>query len=186
MMLTPTRVRELLEVHGTCRSQEASEWTGDIPLPDALAVFYREVGPDNITIEGYGNPIFIPSLSQLWDRQTSYRWNGLTSEPITGWDNDWIVVADEGADPFIYYHGRILFALHGEGAWEPREIYPDINSMAACMATLGSVVVNAGNEFTDDESFIRPEFRAEAISRLTTLLGSENEAEIIIETAGWD
>ncbi len=184
-MPTANQARELLEAHGTCQPQDASEWTGDIPLPDAIADFYREVGPVNITIDGYGDPIFIPSLSQLWPRQTGYRWNGLTGESIADWDKDRIVVADEGADPFIYCHGRILFAHHGEGGWEPCELYPDIVTMAACMGTLGSVVLNAGEKFSDDDGYIRPEFRTEAISRLTEIIKNKTEAEIIVETAGW-
>jgi len=184
-MVTSSRVRELLGLHGTCRPQDPSEWTGDIPLANAIADFYSEVGPLDITIEGYGNPTFIPRLSQLWDRQAGYRWNGLTGDPITDWDDDWIVVADEGADPFIYCNGTILFAEHGAGVWEPAEIYPDLNTMAASIATLGSVVLNAGEDLTDDDGWIRPEFRAEAISRLAAILGSEAEAGTIVESAGW-
>ncbi len=184
-MVESARVRELLELHGSCQPQHASEWAGQIPLPDPIAEFYRDVGPVNITIEGYGNPTFIPNLSQLWNRQAGYRWNGLTGEPIADWDRDWIVVADEGADPYIYRNGKILFAQHGAGVWEPDEIYPDLNTMAACLATLGAVVLNAGDEFSDDDCYIRPKFRAEAISRLADILGNKNEAEAIVETAGW-
>lgn len=184
-MVDSTRVSELLGLHGTCQPQDASEWTGTIPLPNSIAEFYRDVGPMNITIEGYGNPTFIPCLSQLWDHQSGYRWNGITGELIADWNDDWIVVADEGADPYIHCNGIVLFAQHGAGVWEPDEIYPDLNTMAACLATLGAVVLNAGDEFTDTDCFIRSKFRAEAISRLTDILGDKNEAEAIVETAGW-
>lgn len=184
-MITSTRVRELLEIHGECSSQDASAWTGEISLPDEIATFYRDVGPVDITIEGYGNPTFIPQLSRLWDHQAGYRWNGLTGEAITDWDNDWIVVADEGADPYIFCRGKILFAHHGEGEWDAGEHYPDLNTMAACMATMGSVILDAGENFTDEDCYVRSEFRAEAIARLTVIVGSEIEAETLIEMAGW-
>ncbi len=80
-MVGLTRVRELLELHGTCQRQDSSEWMGKIPLADAIAEFYADLGPMDITIEGYGNPTFIPCLSRLWDHQAGYRWNGLTGEP---------------------------------------------------------------------------------------------------------
>lgn len=183
-MVTSACVRELLELHGTCSPQDPSEWTGDIPLPNGIADFYRNIGPINIIIEGYGNPTFMPRLSELWKHQAGYRWNGLTGEPISDWNNDWVVVAN-GGDPFIYCDNKILFAEHGAGVWEPDEIYPDLNTMAAALAILGAVVLNAGIEFTDDDCYVRPEFRAEAVSRLAEILGSETKAEAIVITAGW-
>ena len=184
-MVTPARVRELLELHGTCEPQDQSEWTGNIPLPDAIATFYRDVGPVNITIEGYGNPTFIPRLSQLWERQAGYRWNAFSGETIDSWDNEWIVVADEGADPYIYCTGRILFAQHGAGVWKPDEIYPDLNTMAACLATLGAIVLKGGKDLTNEECYIRPQYRAEAVSRLAEIVGDKHLAEAIVVTAGW-
>jgi hypothetical protein len=186
-MITPGRVRELLLPHGECTSQPESDWSGSIPLPDAARDFYRDVGPVGITIEGYGNPTFLPSLSTLWAHQAGYRWDGRTGEPVADWDSDWLVVADEGADPFILSisRGSILYAEHGTGAWEPDEIYPDLLTMAACMAALGTVVLEAGQALTDDESCIRPQYRSLAISRLSSLLGSESDAEAVVSGAGW-
>ncbi|MEM1211422.1 MAG: hypothetical protein AAGI68_03905 [Planctomycetota bacterium] len=147
--------------------------------------FYRDVGPVDITIEGYGNPTFIPSLSGLWEHQAGYRWNGLTDEPILDWNDEWIVVADEGGDPYIYCQDKVFLAQHGSGVWEPDEIYSNLNLMAACLATLGAVVLDGGDEFTDEDSCVRPVFRAEAISRLADILGDKNKAEAIVITAGW-
>ena len=53
MTASPTLVRELLGRHGTLESQDKGTWTGEVPLPGDLASFYNEVGPANITIEGY-------------------------------------------------------------------------------------------------------------------------------------
>ena len=184
-MVTSSFARELLELHGNCMPQDASEWVGNIPLPDPIAAFYREVGPIDITIEGFGNPTSIPRLSKLWEHQAGYRWNGLTGEAIDDWDNNWIVVAFEAGDPYIHSNGRVLHAQHGAGVWEPSEIFPDLNTMAACLATLGAVILNAGDEFTDDDCRIRPEFRAAALARLAEILGRKSAAEIVIEIAGW-
>ena len=196
-----SRVVELLRSHGEVRSQQPSAWKGTIPLPEAIASFYREVGPVNITIEGYGSPAFIPSLSELWDLQKGHRadavheslWTRTVGKLFNRWDNDWIVVAKEGDDPsffsiFIYSirTGKILnaYGMHSRTSWEAREVHPDLNTMAACLAILGSVCVEAGEDFSNDHG-IRPKYLARAISLLTDELGNESEAVVIVGAAGW-
>ena len=125
----------LLSKHGTCRPQPATDWKGNFPLPSKLLAFYWEVGPDNISIDTGANPIFLPSLANLWKRQVGYRWNGLTSEVIEDWNPEWIVVADEGADPYVFYRDAVHFAYHGEGEWNFEEEFPDLISMACALAT---------------------------------------------------
>ncbi len=98
------------------RPQPRSDWGGEFPLPDALVEYFSEFGPDDVTINGYGNPYFLPSLVHLWAHQTGYRTHGFTHERLTDWDDDWLVVADQGGDPFIFSRGSgtILHAFHGE------------------------------------------------------------------------
>ena len=186
MPVTSGETRKLLCRHGECAKQKASDWAGPFELPEPLRVFYSEVGPVDIWIEGFGNPTTIYSLSDLWNRQAGYRWNGLTNEPVDDWQPNWIVVADEGADPYIYdmETSRILFALHGQGEWDAEEIYPDINTMAACIAILGSVILDSP-DFADDDCNVNPDCRAKAVKQLTKILGSKSEAESIVEMAGW-
>jgi hypothetical protein len=184
-MLSSAEVVALLQVHGTCRPQEQTEWAGDTPLPGPIADFYRKIGPVDLWIEGYGNPIFMPSLSQLLDLQAGYRWDGLTGVQVPEWNRDWFVVASEGSNPYICWNGRVFFALSGSGDWKPTKVFDDLDSMAACLSILGAVVVNAGEEFTDEDSLIRPCFLDEAVSRLTQVLGNEDDAKAFLETAGW-
>ena len=96
-------------------------------------------------------------------------------------------MAIDGADLLIYSvrDAKILSALHRRGAWEPYEVYPNLNAMAACVAILGSVAVDAGDDLTDDEGCIRPKYRAQAMSRLTEELGNESDAEAAFGAAGW-
>ncbi|MEM9283800.1 MAG: hypothetical protein AAGA96_18415 [Verrucomicrobiota bacterium] len=184
-MIASSTVRELLEAHGSCRSQSVDEWTGSIALPDSLARFYAEVGPVGVEVKGYGNPTYLPSLAELWDHQVGYRCDGVSGDTLDGWNPDWIVVADEGADPYIFSEDHVLFAHHGEGTWDPGEIYSDLNAMAAGIANLGSVIVDAGSDFTDDDCLVRPKYREEALSRLRKILESSSEAESIVVSAGW-
>ncbi|MBE1188267.1 hypothetical protein IH740_25570, partial [Escherichia coli] len=93
--------QRLLALGEPCAAQPAADWQGDIALPAELERFYREVGPLDCTLESAGNPFFLPSLARLWQRQAGYRWHGISGERLSGWQDDWLVVADQGADPFI-------------------------------------------------------------------------------------
>lgn len=186
MAVTSEQARELLCRHGQCATQDIEEWAGPFELPAPLRDFYSDVGPQDVCIEGYGNPTTIYSLKKLWDRQAGYRWNGLTNEPIENWPPDWVVVADEGGDPYLFdmKTTRILYARHGTGEWDAGEIYPDINTMAACIATLGCVILDS-DDFENKDGDVNPARRMDAVERLTKILGDKSSAESIVEVAGW-
>ena len=183
----PLQVGQLLSEHGTLRPQSERDWTGPFELPQQLSAFYQEVGPHDLRIRGYGNPYFLPALAGLWDFQAGYRWNALTRERVPDWNDDWLVVAAEDGDAFILSRstGVILFARHGQGVWRPGEIFPDVNAMAACLASLGSIIRDAGATFTDDDSLIRPEHRVRATHQVSAILGSDVLAADVLSTLGW-
>lgn len=194
--ISATRVCELLRAHGGVRSQSPLDWNGDTPLPECLATFYREVGPVDITIEGFGSSTLIPSLSNLWQSQVNVHrpatdglWSRIRHRFLKQWNDDWIVVAIEGNDPFIYsaHDGKILYARNGRGAWEPYVVYPDLNTMAACMAILGSVAINAGDDLYEhaDDIYMRPIHMTEAIERIADEIGDKSQAANIVGAAGW-
>jgi hypothetical protein len=186
-MVTAEVAQRLLALHGEVRPQPASDWTGPFPIPLAVERFYREVGPFNVTVEAHGNPYFLPALADLWQFQAGYRWNGLSGEPIEDWPDDWLVVADEGGDPFIFVRssGVVLHAFHGAGVWDPCETFPNLNTMAACLAQIGGIVVEAGDEYMEEDCSIRLEYRALASARLEELLGSKPDAEAVLGVLGW-
>ena len=72
------QARILLRSHGEVRPQPALDWTGEVELPPALAVYYWDIGPLDVEITGYGNPFSLPSLGKLWDFQAGYRRNSRT------------------------------------------------------------------------------------------------------------
>ena len=63
-MVAAERARELLSMHGVIQPQPPDDWRGMFPLPTSLERFFQEVGPADITIEGYGNPYFLPRTSR--------------------------------------------------------------------------------------------------------------------------
>jgi hypothetical protein len=184
---TAEEARRLISASGTVRLQPPTEWSGPFPIPPEVERFYSEVGPVDVCIESFGNAFFLPSLAKLWEFQAGYRWDGLTGEPVADWQDDWLVVADQGGDPFILSRssGEVLHDEHGRGEWEPGQLFPDLTTMAACLGLLGAVVAKAGKEFTDDQFRIRPKWRAEAVAGLGRLLGSPRDAEDFLHSFGW-
>ena len=181
------QIRELLSFHGELRSQQKSDWKGDIPLPPSIERFYLEIGPVDILINGYGNPYYFPKLSNLWHMQAGYRWNSQTNQRIATWDDDWLVVADEGGDPFILSRRteRILLASHGTGEWMPEEAFSSVNVMAACLGVLGWIVKHSGDSLTDNNFRIKKENYEHALNRISEFVGSIEEAEIILSALVW-
>ena len=168
-------------------SQTVDLWQGDFPLPDVAAEYYRDFGAFDVNIENYGNPIFLPSLARLWEHQTGYRFHGLANERLRDWDDDWLVIADQGADPFIFSRrsGNILFDYHGQGAWNPSELFSDLPTMIMSLGIMVEIVVEAGEDFTDENSYINERFINTAKEKLSRVLNCETEAEAVLDTFGW-
>ncbi|WP_166796118.1 hypothetical protein, partial [Pseudomonas aeruginosa] len=162
-------------------------WQGDIALPAELERFYREVGPLDCTLESAGNPFFLPSLARLWQRQAGYRWHGISGERLSGWQDDWLVVADQGADPFILEtgSGRILFDLHGGRGWDPAPCFDDLWQMAASLACFGEVWSGAGEDILLDDCSVAPRYRQQLVGELQPILGSRQRAEDLADEFGW-
>ena len=129
----------------------------------------------------------MPRLANRWRYQVGYRFDGRNGDRLQDWDDDWLVVADCGADPFIFSRssGAISLANHGEGAWQPRPIFSSILDMAAVLAILGSVVAAAGHSLADEKGYILPAFWANSLTGLVEVTGSTSEAENVLGKLGW-
>jgi hypothetical protein len=173
-MVKPEVAKRLLALHGTLRPQPPSDWSGPFPLPPDIEEFYREVGPSDISIRDHGNPYFLPRLAHLWRFQAGYRWDGISGEGVDDWSDNWFMVVAQGGDPFIYERtsGVVLHAFCGEGHWDPKEVFPDLVSMAACLAQIGAMVAEAGVSYMHEDFSVRPEFRKLVSARLQELPGS--------------
>ena len=64
-MVDAEQARASLAAHGRLKSQPVEDWSGDFELPVAVADFYREVGPVNVSIKTGDNPIVLPRLGKL-------------------------------------------------------------------------------------------------------------------------
>ncbi|EHK64563.1 SUKH-4 family immunity protein [Achromobacter arsenitoxydans] len=178
---------------GELRPQPRNQWNGGIPLPPVLADFYEQVGPWGSTYHENVGPVGItlsetnisfPPLHRLWNLQAGYRWDASNGQRVPQWQDNWLVIADRNADPFILEtdSGRILYAMHGAGAWNPDELAPDLPTLAAALAAVGLVCLEADEDLHDDDWEIKPAHRERALRDLARVLGDEQEAEIFLET----
>jgi hypothetical protein len=67
----------------------------------------------------------IYSASQLIRNQQGYSYNPLKKQIIEVWPKDYVVIADDGADPYALDLSKsngedapVMFAYHGEGSWD--------------------------------------------------------------------
>ena len=170
----------------TVRAQSEEDWTGPFPLPRTIERYYAELGPADLEIWGYGNPWYVPALAQLWDLQAGYRYHPETKKTFNEWKDNWLVVAYEGGDPYIFdtENEAILHDLHGQGIWNPKMLFQDLSQMISVFAVLGAIRARAAQSFTNhlgiDERYIK-----EALLDLEAMLGSERRATATLERLGW-
>ena len=173
-------LRRLLEPFGPLKAQPAADWLGADALPDAVAEFYARVGPlgqthhENAgpvgcTLTVGGNPVCIPALRKLWTLQDGYAWSRTPENTFSGWSDDWLVIAEQGGDPFIFERstGHVLFAFHGAGSWKPRQFAPDLRTAIGALA-----VVATGFCALTDEHFVDEEPTPQALAQIKTALAA--------------
>jgi hypothetical protein len=172
---------------GDIKSQSAKLWEGPFELPNALAEFYLNIGPSSILVPGIGNDYFFPDLAGLWKYQEGYRYHSDTGILCPEWNDDWIVIADEGGDPFIISRekGCILHDLHGQGAWDPNEFVSDILTFAGSIASLGVIVAETKLMLTDADFHIKKEYMQRARRDLELFLESPEDIEAFLFMVGW-
>ena len=180
---------------GPLQAQSADLWQGDVPLPPALATFYAQVGPWGETVHASVGPVGIsvpgvnvafPPLHRLWALQAGYRWEGDAGPRIADWPEQWLVIADQNADPFILDldSGQVLFAFHGAGTWEATVLTEDLPTFVAVLAAVGTVYLEADDDLEDDEGELRDEHRQAALHAAVAVLGDE-AADAFFDTLEW-
>ncbi|MEG0182588.1 MAG: hypothetical protein RR704_03900 [Stenotrophomonas sp.] len=181
---------------GPLQAQSADLWQGDIQLPPALAAFYAQVGPWGETVHASVGPVGVsvpgvnvafPPLHRLWALQAGYRWEGDAGARIADWPEQWLVIADQNADPFILDldSGQVLFAFHGAGTWEATVLTEELPTFVAVLAAVGTVYLKAGDDLEDDDGELRPAHRDAALQAAAAVLGDDEAADTFFETLEW-
>lgn len=181
---------------GPLQAQSPELWQGDVPLPSALAAFYAQVGPWGETVHASVGPVGVsvpginvdfPPLHRLWALQAGYRWEGDAGARIADWPEQWLVIADQNADPFILDldSGQVLFAFHGAGTWEATVLTEDLPTFFAVLAAVGTVYLEADDDLEDDDGELRPVHRDAALQAAAAVLGDVEAADTFFETLEW-
>lgn len=182
-------LRTLLSPFGELRSQSASDWSGNMPLHPDVVCFYEEVGPwgcvyhESVgpvgsTLVVGGNPVCIPPLYKLCNLQAGYAWSHNAEAKLPGWNENWLVIAEQGGDPFILDQscGQVLFAFHGAGSWRPKFFAENLFQAFGALATVATTFISL-----DDNAFVDCEITKAALSviesQLSDFLGSRTKAE---------
>ena len=170
------------------RPQPVSDWTGDFDLPSTVMEYYHQIGPVDFTIEGYGNPWFLPSLAALWEFQAGYRFHPTSRQRFEDWSDDWLVIADQGADPFIFSRAseEIFYDWHGQGVWNPAPLCRDLATMISSFAILGGIAAREGSNLCYEQAGLKEIFTREAAEKLAAFVGDRDEALKILERLGWE
>jgi hypothetical protein len=110
------------------------QWT----LPSLYLEFLRRFSPLRVTLlsdEFWNGGLSLYGASELLERQKGYAWNPDPLHPLDGWRPEYVVVADHGADPFVFDLGHtdgndapILTAEHGAGTWDFEEFSPSFEA----------------------------------------------------------
>ncbi|OGD63710.1 hypothetical protein A2160_03425 [Candidatus Beckwithbacteria bacterium RBG_13_42_9] len=81
--------------------------------------------------ERFVNGLHLYGTSGLIKSQDGYSYNPIKKEQIDEWPKEYVVIADDGADPYVIDLSQsdgedapILFAYHGEGNWDFQESAP--------------------------------------------------------------
>jgi hypothetical protein len=185
-MHTLESIRSLLTPWGTLKPQPATDWNGTIVLPTLLEEFYLQLGPVELSISAGGNPVFIPSLKNLWARQACYRWHGITGERLADWQDNWLVIATEGSNPFILdtETGAVYFDLAG-GKPSPKLFCSNLVTGFGAIATVANTLTELGDDAYDDTSELTSVARTTVVNSLNRFLSDAANAEQMLEAWQW-
>jgi len=193
------RLRPLLAPWGHLQPEPASDWQGPFPLPAIVEAFYREVGPwgetwhasvgpVGLAINAGGNPVDVPPLHKLWARQDGYAWSRNPDNPIKGWPAHWLVIAQEGANPFILDRndGSVWFDMAGRGNFnDPNRFADDLPTALGAIATVANALAALGDDALDDTYELKASSRAQVAHVLAAFTGSEATAQGMLQAWRW-
>ncbi len=169
-----------------------SQWAGQYALPDELLEFYKifKFPKRGMAFPGVGNSYNVYSLDSLFSRQDGYAYSGKPQQPITGWHPNWIVIADEGADPFIYDTNKkcVLSDMHGQGKWEPSYFCDTPYEMLWAFSVFSFILLNANNNFLEWDEDFDPNaiYYYKALEHLTNGIGDNEKSKALLYNIGME
>lgn len=153
----------------------------ELGLPDLVVEFYEaELLSTEFRVPWVSGELLVGGLTQLIGLQEGYRW-GAERIRLPGWQDNWIVVASMDGDPFIVDTSRdttaVLWARHGIGSWEFREVASSMREFIEALVRLERVLLDEYDEDVfDDDSVLLPDFVRELTDQVGAVLTAEQLA----------
>lgn len=196
--MTIEALKQLLAPAGKLEPQPATDWQVDMPLPQVLADFYANIGPMGNTYYAHigpvglsfdvgGNPVSLPPLAKLWALQAGYRWHGITGERLPNWLDHWLVIAEQGGDPFILdiLTDEVLFAFHGANGWNPRLLAPNLETAIGGIAIVAKIMTALDEHAYDEDYNVKSETRTAVNQALTHYFKDATLAQAFLSAWQW-
>lgn len=138
-----------------------------------------------------GNNLRLWPPAELVEAQLGYRWGCLLDEGerFEEWEDDWVVIADIGADAIIAHVGLpgtpVFFSPHGEGEWSLSPLAPSLAAYLEALARwieialIGTGAAHERNQFVaagriwDNDASYLPPIVAALRASLGSLVGEE-------------
>lgn len=138
----------------------ATEW--NTTLPSELETYLTHYAPDpGYYFANVGNSTNLYAPQNIQKLALGYNFNPVTNQNIAGWNDDWILIGDEGADPIIIDLSEttenglcpVFKAYHGSGEW----VFSAIADSLSQFILLQSAMHHALVGFDIDDSIIDDE-----------------------------
>lgn len=171
-----------------------------MPLPPALADFFREVGPlgeDDphrggtpgrvprcVDFNCGGNDIFVPRLADLWKAQDAFAWDFRRDEPIEGWPPNWLAIATEGSDAYVYDSDAdaMRFVFAGAEVEDAYDIAGTPGDVIGALALYAIRLEEAGDSAMNEDFEIDPTWVATVRTELQAAFGDTADGVLMVLT----
>ncbi len=145
------------EIHGPPRfgpNPDVAAVNKTFARPDARE-FYARFDPQNVVIASLWGDLTLFPFAALEQEQAGYAFNAKTRAPEEEWPAGMLVFGECSADPLIINPaeaGEILFAMHGQGKWDPLPIAADLDGfLKTCIAWLDMERQRGEKLFNEDD-----------------------------------
>ena len=101
-------------------AQIMQQWT----LPKDYLLFLTRYSPIRVCIikKAFSQGLWLYGADDLMAFQAGYAYNGITKEVVMDWPKQFVVIADDGGDPYCIDiddpKGSVYTSMHGMGAWD--------------------------------------------------------------------
>lgn len=161
-----------------CSIEFLQKIKADLPLSECLFEFYQNKMPRYVELDFRGVPVEFAHPKDLIQAQDGYRWNLITGEALDGWEDHWIVIANQSGDPFILNStdNCVYWSLHG-GEWKWVKLADGIESFIWTLSVIHQVFHEEFHScVADDESLL---LREEVLERIKVLFHNNISDDLI-------